>query len=494
MVARDAIAQLIAAAVDAAEGAAALAAVGDMERRSITVPLVNVEQDDVDAIFDEAIAQGCVTQEHANAFGSPKRTLHETRVANTPPIVQPELVSAAARAAAALIVAGFDPGLACAPGTPVASTPNGDSLIESTPPTVGGVTPPTPPPPPPLPPVKKKTKDQVVRDERLALAAKALLVPDPSPRPQETHDLINWRAVMESPVQDVVECIKCRGMHFMLAARIQRVLRRVQRERNGVLSLEFLRNVPTDEARGYLLSMEGYGVKTVSCILLLALYRADFPVDVNVGRIMARLGWVPLETEESLEELSQYAPEPAVYTFLRERLNSFGLQTLFELHYHMITLGKVRITFTEFLRLFAHTRLTLSFLYLRCFARKEPLTAARVRCVICASTPARGGSTWSARTGYRRPRLSRREPRRRRCRRRLIRWAQTELLKKRLLLPLTHQPPPVPVPVLTSSPCSPRASVGTKTVALPAALPPCCSWIPARAGMKPRPRTESYQD
>ena len=82
-------------------------------------------------------------------------------------------------------------------------------------------------------------------------------------------------------------------------------------------------------------------MKTVSCILLLALYRADFPVDVNVGRIMARLGWVPLETEEALEELSQYAPEPAVYTFLRERLNSFGLQTLFELHYHMITLGKV---------------------------------------------------------------------------------------------------------------------------------------------------------
>ena len=138
-----------------------------------------------------------------------------------------------------------------------------------------------------------------------------------------------------------MECIRCRGMHYMLAQRIQRVLRRVEGERNGELSLEFLRDCPTDVARGYLLSMEGYGVKTVSCILLLALYRADFPVDVNVGRIMARLGWVPLETEEALEELSQYAPEPAVYTFLRERLNSFGLQTLFELHYHMITLGKV---------------------------------------------------------------------------------------------------------------------------------------------------------
>ena len=130
-------------------------------------------------------------------------------------------------------------------------------------------------------------------------------------------------------------------MHYLLAGRIQRILRRVHHERGGRLSLEFLHDCPTDVARGYLLSLEGFGVKTVSCILLLALYRADFPVDVNVGRIMARLGWVPLETEEALEELSVYAPEPAVYTFLRERLNSFGLQTLFEMHYHMITLGKV---------------------------------------------------------------------------------------------------------------------------------------------------------
>lgn len=146
---------------------------------------------------------------------------------------------------------------------------------------------------------------------------------------------------MLAPVEEVVECIKCRGMHYLLAGRIQRILRRVHHERGGRLSLEFLHDCPTDVAQGYLLSLEGFGVKTVSCILLLALYRADFPVDVNVGRIMARLGWVPLETEEALEELSVYAPEPAVYTFLRERLNSFGLQTLFELHYHMITLGKV---------------------------------------------------------------------------------------------------------------------------------------------------------
>ena len=187
---------------------------------------------------------------------------------------------------------------------------------------------------------RKKTKEQIVREERAVAAAEALKIEDPSPRMARSLDLIDWKAVMNAPVEEVVDCIRCRGMHYMLAARIQGLLRRIHGER-GCLSLEFLHNCPTELARGYLLSLEGFGVKTVSCILLLALYRADFPVDVNVGRIMARLGWVPLETEQALEELSEYAPEPAVYTFLRDRLNSFGLQTLFELHYHMITLGKV---------------------------------------------------------------------------------------------------------------------------------------------------------
>ena len=126
----------------------------------------------------------------------------------------------------------------------------------------------------------------------------------------------------------------------MLARRIKGILKRILAQR-GVLSLEFLRNTPTKYASEYLLALDGMGVKTTSCVLLLALHRTDFPVDVNVGRIMARLGWVPLESETALEELAQYAPEPAVYTFLRERLNSFGVELLYELHYHMITLGKV---------------------------------------------------------------------------------------------------------------------------------------------------------
>ena len=45
----------------------------------------------------------------------------------------------------------------------------------------------------------------------------------------------------------------------------------------------------------------GLGRKSAACVLLLALAKRDFPVDVNVGRICARLGWIPLDSEEALE-------------------------------------------------------------------------------------------------------------------------------------------------------------------------------------------------
>ena len=39
----------------------------------------------------------------------------------------------------------------------------------------------------------------------------------------------------------------------------------------------------------------------MACILLLSLQAQDFPVDTNVGRIWARLGWLPFSQEKPLE-------------------------------------------------------------------------------------------------------------------------------------------------------------------------------------------------
>lgn len=39
----------------------------------------------------------------------------------------------------------------------------------------------------------------------------------------------------------------------------------------------------------------GLGRKSTACVSLLALGHKDFPVDVNVARVCARLGWVPIQ-------------------------------------------------------------------------------------------------------------------------------------------------------------------------------------------------------
>jgi hypothetical protein len=87
--------------------------------------------------------------------------------------------------------------------------------------------------------------------------------------------------------------------------------------------------------------MGSAGRKSVGCIMLLTLGKHEFPVDTNVGRIAARLGWLPLDSAQTIEDLDEYAPEPEVHAYLHSRLLGFGVETLYELHYQMITLGKV---------------------------------------------------------------------------------------------------------------------------------------------------------
>lgn len=52
----------------------------------------------------------------------------------------------------------------------------------------------------------------------------------------------------------------------------------------------------------YLFVFDGMGVKMMFCVLFFVLYCIDFFVDVNVGRIMVRLGWVLFESEIVFEE------------------------------------------------------------------------------------------------------------------------------------------------------------------------------------------------
>eukprot|EP00898_Chlorokybus_atmophyticus_P008091 jgi/Chlat1/8283/Chrsp78S07703 len=153
-------------------------------------------------------------------------------------------------------------------------------------------------------------------------------------------DGCDWEAVASAPCDELAACIKGRGMQGILAGRIQAFLNRA-RSAAGVISLEWMRSADTVDCRAWLERVEGLGSKSIGCVLLLALHRTDFPVDTNINRIACRLGWVPVQSLESFEELSRFPESDAVHRYLWQRLSKLEQQRLYELHYQMITLGKV---------------------------------------------------------------------------------------------------------------------------------------------------------
>ncbi|KAI3471981.1 hypothetical protein Pfo_028669 [Paulownia fortunei] len=165
-------------------------------------------------------------------------------------------------------------------------------------------------------------------------------------RTANTMDSVDWDAVRCADVNDIAQTIKERGMNNMLAERIKDFLNRLVRD-HGSIDLEWLRDVPPDKAKEYLLSIRGLGLKSVECVRLLTLHHLAFPVDTNVGRIAVRLGWVPLQPlPESLQLhlLELYPVLESIQKYLWPRLCKLDQRTLYELHYQMITFGKVFCT------------------------------------------------------------------------------------------------------------------------------------------------------
>jgi len=89
-------------------------------------------------------------------------------------------------------------------------------------------------------------------------------------------------------VRRIEAAIRPGGLSKIKAPRIKRLLRQI-REEGGKLSLDFLARMSDQDARDYLLRLEGVGLKTASVVLLFALGRQVFPVDTHVLRVSKRL-------------------------------------------------------------------------------------------------------------------------------------------------------------------------------------------------------------
>ena len=101
-----------------------------------------------------------------------------------------------------------------------------------------------------------------------------------------------WEQVRDAGPGSVVAAIRPAGLSNQKGPRIQQVLKDIFAER-GSLDLTFLKDLPIDEARAWLMKHKGVGPKTAAIVLLFSLGRPAFPVDTHIFRITGRLGLRP---------------------------------------------------------------------------------------------------------------------------------------------------------------------------------------------------------
>jgi endonuclease-3 len=134
-----------------------------------------------------------------------------------------------------------------------------------------------------------------------------------------------WEAVRDAAPAAVVDAVRPAGLANQKGPRIQQALRAITLER-GSLDLSFLADLPTEEARGWLMNLKGVGPKTAAIVLCFSFGRPAFPVDTHIYRLSGRIGLRP-------EQMTVEQAHP----FLE---NLFPPESYHAAHLNLIRLGR----------------------------------------------------------------------------------------------------------------------------------------------------------
>lgn len=97
-----------------------------------------------------------------------------------------------------------------------------------------------------------------------------------------------WEAVRDANAHELIEAIRSAGLANQKGPRIQSALRSITEER-GTLKLDFLRDLPPEEVRRWLMRFKGVGPKTAAIVMQFSLGMPAFPVDTHIYRLSGRL-------------------------------------------------------------------------------------------------------------------------------------------------------------------------------------------------------------
>ena len=119
-------------------------------------------------------------------------------------------------------------------------------------------------------------------------------------------------SIAEARPEYVAATIERGGLHNKKARAIAAISSELK-ETYGRVTLAPLKDMETEKAEKFLTSLPGVSTKTARCVLMYALDRPVFPVDVHCRRVAHRLGWAPSDiylTKRQADELQEGIPEP----------------------------------------------------------------------------------------------------------------------------------------------------------------------------------------
>ncbi|KAJ6437675.1 base excision DNA repair protein [Purpureocillium lavendulum] len=123
-----------------------------------------------------------------------------------------------------------------------------------------------------------------------------------------------WESIVDGGQTKLQQVIQSGGLSVVKSKVIISILQQAK-AKYGTYSLDHLFSTPDDEAMQELLSFQGVGPKTASCVLLFCLQRPSFAVDTHVYRITGLLGWRPegATREEAQAHLDALVPDGEKY-------------------------------------------------------------------------------------------------------------------------------------------------------------------------------------
>ncbi len=124
-----------------------------------------------------------------------------------------------------------------------------------------------------------------------------------------------WEKLVGVDVKEIENEIRVAGLAKQKAASIKNVIDFLS-EKNKTPSLDFVRDLKSNEALEVMTKFPGVGIKTASCVLLFSLDRDVCPVDTHVHRTLNRIGLVKTSSpEKTFLEINKDFPHGIAHQF-----------------------------------------------------------------------------------------------------------------------------------------------------------------------------------